>query len=142
MVVLMYRVIGLFPFGSGNDGKLKENIANGRFAENDRFKQLTVNCRNLIHHLLEVNPSNRYSAEEALNHEWFTSEENVTDTIQNHRQTINNRFTKDLKCCLAEEALNHEWFRSDEGMDAYDSFSEISIPFDRSILVSSRRMNG
>ena len=71
----MYRVTGYFAFGSRTDEKLIMNIRNGRLMESDRFKQLSVKCRNLVYRMLRVDPNQRYSAEEALNDEWFRSDE-------------------------------------------------------------------
>ena len=71
----MYRVTGYFAFGSRTDGKLIMNIKEGRLMESDRFKQLSVQSQNLVYRMLSVDPDQRYSAEEALNDEWFRSDE-------------------------------------------------------------------
>lgn len=72
---MMCRVTGYFAFGSRNDARLKERILTGRFVDSGRFSMLTDKCRHLVYKLLQVNPAERYSAEEALNHPWFTSDE-------------------------------------------------------------------
>ena len=84
-LLLIHRVTGLFPFGSRMDAMLTEKIMNGLFARNDSFNRLTAQCQDLISHILEVDPMKRYSAEEALNHPWFRSDEESAVDIRSSK---------------------------------------------------------
>ncbi|KAK8817749.1 hypothetical protein WA538_004466 [Blastocystis sp. DL] len=84
--VLFYGLVtGFFPFGSQRDAMLTEKIMNGLFARNDSFNRLTTQCQDLISHILEVDPMKRYSAEEALNHPWFRSDEESAVDIRSSK---------------------------------------------------------
>ena len=74
-MIVMCRVTGFFAFGSRSDERLRERILTGRFVDSGRFSTLTDKCRHLVSKMLQVNPNERYSAEEALNHPWFSSDE-------------------------------------------------------------------
>ena len=89
-LLLIRRVTGFFPFGSQRDAMLTEKIMNGLFARNDSFNRLTTQCQDLISHILEVDPMKRYSAEEALNHPWFRSDEESAVDIRSHNDTVIN----------------------------------------------------
>lgn len=36
-----------------------------------QFINVSEDAKNLLHHLIHADPNTRYSAEEALNHQWF-----------------------------------------------------------------------
>ena len=101
----MYRVTGYFAFGSRTDGKLIMNIKNGNLIESDRFKQLTVKCQKLVYRMLNVDPDQRYSAEEALNDEWFRSDEDSSYYYSpNEMPTVT-----DSSVLVSSKRLNDEW---------------------------------
>ena len=87
---LIRRVTGLFPFGPRESGNMKSLIENGLFMWDGPFSRLSWNNRDLICHLLMVDPMKRYSAEEALNHPWFGSDEESVVDIRSHNDTVIN----------------------------------------------------
>ena len=85
---LIRRVTGLFPFGPRESGNMKSLIENGLFMWDGPFSRLSWNCRDLICHLLMVDPLKRYSAEEALNHPWFRSDWKSAVAIRAHNDSV------------------------------------------------------
>jgi len=73
MGVVMYILLsGKVPFPGRNELEIIGNVIKGEFHFNhDAFKMVSNECKDLIVHLLEKNPKNRYSAEDALNHKWI-----------------------------------------------------------------------
>ena len=101
---LIRRVTGFFPFGSQRDAMLTEKIMNGLFARNDSFNRLTAQCQDLISHILEVDPMKRYSAEEALNHPWFRSDEESAVDIRSSKDLA----IHDLQAITSSKSTNGE----------------------------------
>ena len=85
---LIRRVTGLFPFGSRKDAMLTERIMSGVFTENGSFSHLSKECRDLISHILEVDPMKRYSAEQALQHNWFINGDQSTIVTPTDMETV------------------------------------------------------
>ena len=71
--VIMYFLLTLkLPFESSDADETRENISSGKYdLKSPPFDKLSKNCINLIENLLNKNPNKRFSAEKALNHEWF-----------------------------------------------------------------------
>ena len=103
-LLLIHRVTGFFPFGSQRDAMLTEKIMNGLFARNDSFNRLTTQCQDLISHILEVDPMKRYSAEEALNHPWFRSDEESAVDIRSSKDLA----IHDLQAITSSKSTNGE----------------------------------
>ena len=74
-MIVMCRVIGGYAFGDCEEEHLADRIKSGLFTKDCLFYQLSEECQHLVSKMLEVNPDERYSAEEALNHGWFTTNE-------------------------------------------------------------------
>ena len=123
-MIVMCRVTGYFAFGSRNDASLRERIMTGRFVDSGRFSTLTEECRHLVSKMLEVNPDERYSAEEALNHGWFTIDkesdvDSIPSNIPNDVDSIPSNIPNDIVPIP----------------------SNMPSDCDRSAMVSSKRMN-
>ena len=73
-VIMYILLVGNPPFNGDTDEEIMDSVASGKY-ETDipQFTCLSENARDLISHLLKYNPLERYSAEEALNHPWFSS---------------------------------------------------------------------
>jgi len=85
--VIMYILLCGFPpfFDDGeNMGQLFEQIMAGDFDFPDPYwTDIDESAKNLIEHLLVVEPSKRYTADEALAHPWLKSErDHVLPTFQ------------------------------------------------------------
>jgi calcium-dependent protein kinase len=72
--VLMYVLLsGTSPFSEYSDGTpVVEEIINGEYdLDTDEFENVSEEAKDLIKNLMELDPDNRLSAEEALENSWF-----------------------------------------------------------------------
>merc|ERR1712217_292510 len=70
--VIMYVLLcGYPPFHGDTDADVLAKVRHGNFsfAQAD-WKNVSEDAKNLIRNLLKMNPKDRYTAEQALNHEW------------------------------------------------------------------------
>ena len=71
--ITLYQLLtGEFPFMGKNNDELKKNIHLGRFMY-PKNTELTDDCKDLIQKMLIVDPSERITIPEALNHPWIKS---------------------------------------------------------------------
>ena len=71
-VIMYFLLTRKLPFISLDADEIRENILSGKYdLKSPPFDKLSKNCINLIENLLNKNPNKRFSAEKALNHEWF-----------------------------------------------------------------------
>jgi len=75
-VMLYTMLVGRYPFADPDACTLFARIRRGRYPLPSEVS-LSAPARCLIRSLLTVNPSDRLSAEEALQHPWFTAVESV-----------------------------------------------------------------
>jgi len=70
-----YRILllcGYPPFFGESDAEVLSKVRLGNFAFNATdWKNVSEDAKNLIRMLLKMNPRDRYTAEQALNHEWI-----------------------------------------------------------------------
>mmetsp|Transcript_64545 Transcript_64545/g.163579 ORF Transcript_64545/g.163579 Transcript_64545/m.163579 type:complete len:505 (+) Transcript_64545:102-1616(+) len=71
--VIMYVMLcGYPPFFGETDAEVLSKVRLGNFAFNAAdWKNVSEDAKNLIRMLLKMNPRDRYTAEQALNHEWI-----------------------------------------------------------------------
>jgi calcium-dependent protein kinase len=71
--VIMYILLSARPpFGGEDDNEIMERVATGKYdLESPPFNKLSKNSIDLIKRLLTMDPEQRISAEQALNHPWF-----------------------------------------------------------------------
>jgi len=71
--VIMYVMLcGYPPFFGETDGEVLAKVRLGNFSFNAAdWKNVSEDAKNLIRMLLKMNPRDRYTAEQALNHEWI-----------------------------------------------------------------------
>ena len=71
--VIMYILLSARPpFGGEDDNEIMERVATGKYdLESPPFNKLSKNSLDLIKRLLTMDPDQRISAEQALNHPWF-----------------------------------------------------------------------
>merc|ERR1719460_2395971 len=71
--VIMYVVLcGYPPFYGETDADVLAKVRLGNFSFNAAdWKNVSEDAKNLIRMLLKMNPRDRYTAEQALNHEWI-----------------------------------------------------------------------
>eukprot|EP00298_Acanthocystis_sp_HF-20_P013183 c20242_g3_i1.p1 GENE.c20242_g3_i1~~c20242_g3_i1.p1 ORF type:complete len:514 (-),score=208.12 c20242_g3_i1:20-1561(-) len=113
--VMMYTLLcGFPPFHADNETKLFFNICRGKFDFPSPYWDLvSPQAKDLIRHLLELNPEKRYTAQQALEHEWFNDV--VGDAISRPSADLSgalrelriwNAFRKFKKSVLAVIAAN------------------------------------
>ena len=71
--VIMYILLSARPpFPGDDDDEIVENVTEGNYdLESPPFNKLSKNAIDLIQRLLTMDPEQRISAEQALNHPWF-----------------------------------------------------------------------
>jgi len=95
--VIMYVMLcGYPPFYGDTDAEVLSKVRLGNFSFNAAdWKNVSEDAKNLIRHLLKMNPKDRYTAEQALNHEWIkdkapkasnlTLQQGFVDNLRNFR---------------------------------------------------------
>ena len=106
-VILYILVIGTYPFNGKDKDDIFNKIQHGSYTFPSEFtKKSSAEIRNLIHQCLKVNPDERISAKDALNHPFFNLYEtkeyfiHVTEAFLN--KTINNLKKYEIKNNLQE----------------------------------------
>ena len=67
-VVLYVMICGYLPFSEDDDDKNKELIINGEF---DFPPEISNKVKDLIKHMLDINPNKRYNFQRIIKHPWF-----------------------------------------------------------------------
>ena len=71
-VILYILLTGKYPFDSLVKSRIKTKIEDGEFdEENIKYKNSSKELKDLLKHLLNVNPNFRYNAKDALKHDFF-----------------------------------------------------------------------
>ena len=71
-VILYMLLTGKYPFDSLVTSRIKTKIEDGEFdKENIKYKNSSKELKDLLKHLLNVNPNFRYNAKDALKHDFF-----------------------------------------------------------------------
>jgi 5'-AMP-activated protein kinase catalytic alpha subunit len=69
-IVLYGMLSGYLPFGEKDDDINRQNIINGIFKIPDYFSE---SVKDLLRHMLDLNPMTRYTLQEIRTHPWFNS---------------------------------------------------------------------
>ena len=91
-VVLYAMLSGTVPFKANNLNDLQNMIMTGNFKE---IPEISKESNDLLHKLLQVNPQKRITVDEAMNHPWFNSINNIG---------VNNNIFEDNKLSLFTKA--------------------------------------
>ncbi len=70
-VLLFTLIAGVPPFDGKTNDELYEKISAGEFSFTGREWDSVPDAKNLIYHLLQFDPNERYDAHEAVNHNFF-----------------------------------------------------------------------
>lgn len=74
-IILYLLLVGYEPFSVGTMTRRKQKIISGSYTfEKDDWFDISLDVQNLIRCLLNVRVNKRYNATEALNHAWFTND--------------------------------------------------------------------
>lgn len=109
--VLLYILLcGFPPFYDENDSALFAQIQSGQYEFiSPYWDEISAEAKDLISHLLVVDPKKRYTATQALNHPWFTvslptaSLDSVKDNLAKGRK--NKRFAGAVRAIMLGNAL-------------------------------------
>eukprot|EP00210_Caulerpa_lentillifera_P007239 g6926.t1 len=103
-VILFILLGGYPPFDDENESVMFEQIKRGMFTFNDPvWDNISVSAKNLIRRLLTVNPDVRLTAEECLEHDWFSiclPETPLTTTTANLKMNYERQIKKAVNVVL------------------------------------------
>jgi len=98
-VVLFILLGGYPPFHHDNESVLFEQIRQGKFQfDEEVWNTISTNAKDLIQKLLNVDPSARYTADECLQHAWFSGRPSslpLNTTSENLRRNYRKQFQED-----------------------------------------------
>ena len=102
-VVLYSMLSGTVPFRANNLNDLQNMIMSGTFKE---IPDLSKECNDLLHKLLQINPKKRIKVEEALNHPWFNNVNNigVNNNFEDNKLSL---FTKAEMVLLSKNYVDY-----------------------------------
>jgi calcium-dependent protein kinase len=71
-VILYILLCGYPPFNGANDDQIIKKVKAGKFrVDDEEWQTISDQAIDLVHKLLEYDPSKRISAAQALKHEWI-----------------------------------------------------------------------
>jgi serine/threonine protein kinase len=97
---LYAMVVGDLPFTSPNVSELHEMVCNGDY---DIPDDVSPDCRDLITHLLRVNPKKRFTLRDVKEHVWFTGGLNIIGLDRSNPINIEPLKASDLNMKIIEE---------------------------------------
>merc|ERR1719454_1899130 len=100
--VIMYVMLcGYPPFFGETDAEVLSKVRLGNFSFNAAdWKNVSEDAKNLIRMLLKMNPRDRYTAEQALNHEWIKNKAPKAATVN-----LQNKFVENLRTFRSQNKL-------------------------------------
>ncbi|MGL4948151.1 MAG: CAMK family serine/threonine-protein kinase, partial [Mycoplasma sp.] len=142
-VILYIWLTGFLPFGGDNDNEIKKNIKSGIYdTESEPYPSLSKEVKDLIQQLWQVDPKKRISANDAINHQWFsTTQFKEKEKVNNISKTkakklINNlmNYHSDnmLRCAVIAYLVHHNT-NLDQCNEASKWFNHIDINGDGKI---------
>ncbi|KAK4689195.1 calcium/calmodulin-dependent protein kinase I, partial [Tremellales sp. Uapishka_1] len=93
--IIAYTLLcGYSPFRADDKGELVKETTRGKVVFHDRYwKKVSETAKDFIRAMLQVDPKNRLSSEEALNHPWMANESDpnvdVHDLAPNIKENFN-----------------------------------------------------
>lgn len=75
-VIMYIMLVGTPPFNGDDDDEILNEVLKGKYDTTcSKYQSLSANAKDLMTSLLKLNPSERITAEQALAHPWFRSQE-------------------------------------------------------------------
>ena len=103
-VVLYAMVTGFFPFRGVNETQLHENILSGLYPNP---LDISEDLKDLLKRILNVNPKERITLEQILEHPWLNKDNNNNNYYKNKDFNIN-LFTKAEKIIYGKLKMNYK----------------------------------
>ena len=90
-VVLYILLCGFPPFYAENTAELFEQIMNADFSfPSPYWDKISDSAKDLIHHLLVVDPASRWTADQAMRHPWVTGASCGDTSLMDAMSTMKN----------------------------------------------------
>ena len=130
------------PFGGEEDEEIIESVKLGRYdLESPPFNNLSLDCLDLLKKLLTIDPKQRISAQEALEHKWFKFHDSkeLFNTIKDQRtikKLIHNLKSYKRNSFIQEFALSylvHNFPQMKEVINANKLFNQLDTDGDGKI---------
>ena len=132
-VVLYAMLYGTVPFKAHNMNELHSSIINAKYSIKDTISEKAID---LIKHILEPDPSQRYTIPQILNHPWF---EDMNENIELFNELEKDKILKEFtfnstarynrnhdNLEISKEDINHTW--------TTDSFIEYHLSTQNSMV--------
>ena len=139
-VILYILLTGRPPFEGDDDDEILKNVRKGKYDTcSAPFPLLSYEAKNLIKGLLEMDPKKRLSADEALNHQWFSSakfidKQKINEISASQASDLLNNIktfkTKNMIRTLAVAFLVHHMTDSNECNETSKLFHQIDTNCD------------
>ena len=114
-MILYILLCGYPPFYGQSDAAILEKVRAGNYSfERPEWRTVTDTAKDLIRHMLVVNPENRYDINQALEHPWITEHNQLPDeplalNIDSLREFRNGlRLQKAVLLCIASQVSDNE----------------------------------
>ncbi|KAI8887058.1 Pkinase-domain-containing protein [Backusella circina FSU 941] len=93
--VITYVLLCGYPPFQAEDIELYDEITHGRYEFHERYwRDISDEAKDFISHLINLDVSERFTAQQALKHRWMTSDESKeVDLLENVRKNFNPRRT-------------------------------------------------
>eukprot|EP00922_Rhytidocystis_sp_ex-Travisia-forbesii_P049193 GHVS01073262.1.p1 GENE.GHVS01073262.1~~GHVS01073262.1.p1 ORF type:complete len:640 (-),score=81.16 GHVS01073262.1:387-2306(-) len=93
--VIMYILLcGYPPFHGENDAEILQKVKAGKYSFNEAdWKNVSMEAKDLMRHLLVYNPDERYTAEQALGHPWirhYSTKSNPSADMPLNKEILDN----------------------------------------------------
>ncbi len=143
-VILYLLLSGKQPFDGEDDDEVMEKVLKGKYdTKSPPFDKISKNAVNLIKNLMEVNPTRRLSAENALNHPWFIENESKELYNKIENENVIKRLLLNLKSFKRKSVIQettlayliHNYPDMKDIVNACKLFSQIDINNDGEITV-------
>jgi calcium-dependent protein kinase len=90
-VIMFVLLCGYPPFFGETDSEVLVKVRLGNFSFNPAdWKNISEDAKNLIRMLLKMNPRDRYSAEQALNHDWIKNKAPAAKNVSLQSSFVDN----------------------------------------------------
>jgi len=107
-VVLYAMIYGTVPFRTGDVEEIRKLIISGEY---DLKDEVSEDVRDLLVHMLEVNPRKRYTITQILSHRWFANyDANIRLFSNEEEEAIAKEFTNERYRNNEIETTESDWF--------------------------------
>ena len=139
-VIMYIMLVGTIPFNGNDKNSILKAVSSGKYDTiSPAYNSLSDNAKDLITNLLKYKPEERITAEQALNHPWFKTEDikkidHLDDNIAKELLSNLEKYNSDNKIkCAVIAYLVHQNTNIKECIDASRLFNTIDTDHDGKI---------